>query len=95
MAVKTPIRTRRRQDKDEEETLPQLSDMEKRVAPNPYRSLRNAFFTHGIIKPYFDPGFDLSDFKAGARKAVEPVSRTETDSCTSQFCMASLANCGT
>ena len=36
--------------------------------------MRNAFFTHGIIKPYFDPGFDLADFKAGARKAVATVS---------------------
>lgn len=48
--------------------------MVKRVAPNPYRSLRNAFFIHGIIKPYFDPGFDLSDFKEGARAAVQTVS---------------------
>ena len=49
--------------------------MAKRVAPNPYRSLRNAFFTHGIIRPYFDPGFDLNDFKAGARAAVQTVSK--------------------
>jgi len=55
--------------------LPELSDMAKRVAPNPYRSLRNAFFTHGIIRPYFDPGFDLNDFKAGARAAVQTVSK--------------------
>merc|ERR1719419_818910 len=48
--------------------------MARRIAPNPYRTLRNAFFVHGIIKPYFDPGFEIDDFKEGARAAVQTVS---------------------
>ena len=37
--------------------------------------LRNFFFTHFLIRPYFDGAFAKSDFLDGAKAAVEFVSQ--------------------
>eukprot|EP00095_Tigriopus_kingsejongensis_P007404 maker-scaffold112_size353035-snap-gene-2.31 protein:Tk07404 transcript:maker-scaffold112_size353035-snap-gene-2.31-mRNA-1 annotation:"hypothetical protein L798_02236" len=55
-----------------------LADFPQLASPNLIHSLRNWFLTYVLIKPYFDPDFDLQEFKAGARAAVAEVSQCLT-----------------
>ncbi|KAJ8925992.1 hypothetical protein NQ315_009847 [Exocentrus adspersus] len=55
--------------------LPQLMpDMPKIMWPSVFKSIRNFILATFIIKPYFDREFNLADFVAGSKKAVEVVS---------------------
>ncbi|GLV40614.1 uncharacterized protein CBL_04416 [Carabus blaptoides fortunei] len=49
------------------------------VWPSIIKSLRNFILTTFIIKPYFDRDFNLPEFVAGSKKAVEVVSAKISD----------------
>lgn len=51
--------------------LPTLMTYPEIVWPSIIKSLRNFILTTFIIKPYFDRDFNLPDFVAGSKKAVE------------------------
>ncbi|KAJ8958648.1 hypothetical protein NQ318_016373 [Aromia moschata] len=56
--------------------LPQLMpNLPKIVWPSLIKSIRNFILATFIIKPYLDREFNLPDFVAGSKKAVEVVSR--------------------
>ncbi|TRY67617.1 hypothetical protein TCAL_03111, partial [Tigriopus californicus] len=59
--------------------LPTLMDFPFLAAPEFTHTVRNWFLTHVIIQPYFDPDFNLSEFKEGARRAVVEVSRCDLE----------------
>ncbi|XP_050296342.1 m-AAA protease-interacting protein 1, mitochondrial [Anthonomus grandis grandis] len=54
--------------------LPPLMDVPVRPWPSILKSFKNFFVTALIIKPYFDPEFNLSDFVQGSKRAVQVVS---------------------
>jgi hypothetical protein len=51
--------------------LPPLMDFPKITWPSLMKSIRNFILATFIIKPYFDRDFNLPDFVAGSKKAVE------------------------
>jgi hypothetical protein len=55
--------------------LPPLMDFPKITWPSLMKSIRNFILATFIIKPYFDRDFNLPDFVAGSKKAVEVVSK--------------------
>lgn len=50
---------------------PLMPDFPKIVWPSLLKSIRNFILATFIIKPYFDKEFNLPDFVAGSKKAVE------------------------
>ena len=51
--------------------LPPLMNFPEIVWPSLIKSIRNFVLATFIIKPYFDRDFNLSDFVAGAKQALE------------------------
>lgn len=51
--------------------LPELMSFPEIVWPSIIKSLRNFILTTFIIRPYFDRDFNLPDFVAGSKQAVE------------------------
>ena len=59
---------------DNRQFIPKLMNMEMRLVPSLMHRIRNFFFEHGIIRPYFDPDFSKHNFLKGAKSAIEFVS---------------------
>lgn len=68
--------------------LPQLmSNFPKIVWPSLFKSIRNFILATFIIKPYLDREFNLPDFVAGSKKAVE-VGSNSISEINSNYSMA-------
>ncbi|XP_018006621.1 m-AAA protease-interacting protein 1, mitochondrial [Hyalella azteca] len=52
----------------------ELMDFPWIIWPSLLLTLRNWFFTHFIIKPYYDPEFSMPAFREGAKQALVSVS---------------------
>lgn len=59
---------------DEKRSLPTVMDFQTIVWPSVFKSVRNWIMVNFIIRPYFDQDFNLPDFVAGTKQAVELVS---------------------
>lgn len=58
----------------ERRSLPTIMDFQTIVWPSVFKSVRNWIMVNFIIRPYFDQDFNLPDFVAGTKQAVELVS---------------------
>ncbi|XP_075165073.1 m-AAA protease-interacting protein 1, mitochondrial [Haematobia irritans] len=55
-------------------SLPRLMDFPEIMWPSFYNSMKNWIMVHFIIRPYMDREFNIRDFAAGAKKAMQVVS---------------------
>lgn len=56
--------------------LPPLMDFSEIVWPSIFKSIKNWVLINFIVRPYFDNAFDIQEFSAGSKHALELISTT-------------------
>ncbi|CAG4934874.1 unnamed protein product [Parnassius apollo] len=62
------------EDRTESRKLPQLMEFPPIVWPSFFKYIKNWMFANFIIRPYFDPEFNLNEFIEASKHAVQVVS---------------------